>query len=973
MDTLRSFSMSTNEKTGVELGKTIYNKIKPLETSKNNIDRATENAKINLTEELGENVQNKLLSFSNFENEPEGVEEKSRLNNKPSISNNDEPKELNVSVPNTFSNTVICDTIAKFYCTCIYENLRHSDWQPCQSNKENNFGTASACSPASISFLANTKQNNSFSYKNIFLTVDSSIANEKHCFDCNNSKVIALKPASRHCLPLYNLGHSFFHNYQKMSDFMKLENSRNIVQDVLSSQISDCTSPESKIAVKDLIEKLLKIQSYINNDSYGKQQLFLTLQKMGTVTRECLNSNLDSGVKYTLNNSSESAFSSTNKLLVYPKISIDIKEKQKNSINQINNNISFQLFEECNKHVVIENDFSKSTEFFKSQKDEVPKHLASKTNLSLVGTSYTMNLSNQLHETLTYEQSAGNAQAFLKHKHLLSDRIIAESTAREKKSLNSLSRDIKVNETVIPAPQNEMNKPLIDSGYTQSNTFEATIDISKTYTALIGNITDQTFKIKPSAALKSLSHALSKRIPVTNSFPQKVSSESFIVDNSYDCTVQNCNLSLESQIVFQYPPLTGTIENIVEAKLFSNCNNSFPLFKGVDKCYHNSFFLSDVNENISCNPLKGKTRSVDINGRLAGEQQLFVTLSKPNTYVKSDPCKQVQKQLLERKSKSKFTHLSSQEIPIKPLLNTTEFNQEISNVNNLSRNEGALACLNKKKCDEFDRVEVSETLNCNSLLFQTEFSSSSSDELTNNTTASNKITLDKTIQLGGDTLDAEYFDDDIDKAIDKSMKKYASFTCDKGILATPDTSDKSSQTDKTCDERQISYKRGLNFEGEDFRPSKSKRTKTYHDNSKSSNFPSFERVRTSSLTELMSCGIKYDLNSSNSCINLNGSDKCINFKDDCTRTENNVLPIISKDSSLTINEDTKYGVNKDTVYGENSNLNDEFSLYDEEMDVEDELNWSKDSKEINDSDRDFSDHKVPVVEEVSRTELVKSK
>lgn len=792
MDTFRSFSLSTNEKIGVELGKTFNSKIKPFETSKNNID--TEKAQINSTKELGEKVQQKLLSFPNFrfcklfENEPEGFEERSRCNNKPSTSKNVEPKDSNVSVDNVSSNTVICDTIAKLNCTWIDENRHSGHWQPCQSNKENIVSFASAFSPDSVSFLADAKQNdNSFYYKNNVMNSDSSIVNEKHCFDCNNSKQITLKLASRHGLPLNNLGHSFFYNYQKLSNYVKLENSRNIVEEVLSSQISVCTSPESKIAVRDLIEKLLKRQSYISNDSFGKQKC-------------------------------------------------------------------------C-----------------------------------------TMNLFHQFGETQIYEQSAGNAQAFLKHTLPLSDTMIAISTAREKKSLISLSRDIKVSETVISASQIEMNKSLVNSDNTQLQICEVTIDKSKNYTALIENITDQTFKIEPSEDLKPLSHhTLSKLI--TNIFPQEGSSESFIEDSNSDCIVQNCNLSLENQIVVQYPPLPGTMENTVEAKLLSNCNNNFRFFKGVDKC-HTSFVQFEVNT----------------------------------------------------------------------FLNTMKFSQEVLNVNDLSRNEGALDRLNKIKCDVFDHVEVSETLNCKNLFFQTELStSSSSDEPTNNITASKKIMLDKTIQPNGDTLDAEYSDDDIDKAIDESIKKYARFTCDKGVLATPDTSDKSSQTDKTCQERQISCKRCLNFEGEDFRPSKSKRTKTYNENRKNSKFSSCEQVSTSSLTELMSPGIKYDFSSNKSCINLNGSNESINCKDYCTRPENNVLQIISKDLSQTINEDMKYNVNMDTLYGENNNLNDEFSLYDEEMDVEDESNWSKDSKEINESDYDLSDHKVPVVEG-ERTELVKSK
>lgn len=864
MDTFRSFSLSTNEKIGVELGKTFNNNMKPFETSKNNID--TEKAQIISTKELGENVQHKLLSFPNFsfcklfEHEPEGFEERSRCNNKPSTSKNVEPKDFNVSVDNVSSNTVICDTIAKLNCTWINENRHSGHWQPCQSNKENIVSFASAFSPASVSFLADANQNdNSFYYKNNVMNSDSSIVNEKHCFDCNNSKQITLKLASRHCLPLNNLGHSFFYNYQKLSDYVKLENSWNIVQELLSSQISVCTSPESKIAVRDLIEKLLKRQSYISNDSFGKQ-------------------------KY------------------------------------------------C-----------------------------------------TMNLFHQLGETQIYEQSAGNAQAFLKHKLPLSDTMIAISTAREKKSLISLSRDIKVNATVISAPQIEMNKSLVNSDDTQLQQIcEVTIDKSKNNTALIENITDQTFKIEPSEDLKPLSHhTLSKFM--TNIFPQEGSTESFIEDSNSDCIVQNCNISLENQIVVQYPPLPGTMENTVEAKLLSNYNNNFPFFKGVDKC-HTSFVQFKVDENVFCNPSDRKN-SIDINERLASEWQLFVTLSKTNTYVKNDPCKhlEVQKQLIEGKSKSKFTHLSSRETLNKTCLNTIKCSQEVLNVNDLLRNEGALDRLNKIKCDVFDRVEVSETLNCNNLFFQTELStSSSSDEPTNDITASNKIILDKTIQPNGDTLYAEYFDDDIDKAIDESIKKYARFTCDKGVLATPDTSDKSSQTDKTCQERQISCKRCLNFEGEDFRPSKSKRTKTYHDNSKNSKFSSCELVGTSSLTELMSPGIKYDFSSNKSCINLNGSNERINFKDHCTRPENNVLQIISKDLSLAINEDMKYNVNMGTLYGENSNLNDEFSLYNEEMDVEDESNWSKDSKEIHESDYDLSDHKVPVVEG-ERTELVKSK
>lgn len=833
MDTFRSFSLSTNEKIGDELGKTFNNKMNSFETSKNNID--TEKAQINSTKELGENVQHKLLSFPNFsfcklfENEPEGFEERSRCNNKPSTSINVEPKDFNVSVDNVSSNTVICNTVSKLNCTWINENSGH--WQPCQSNKENIFSFASAFSPASVSFLADANQNeNSFYYKNNVMNSDSSIVNKKHCFDCNNSKQITLKLASQHCLPLNNLGHSFFYNYQELSDYVKLENSRNIVEEVLSSQISVCTSPESKIAVRDLIEKLLKRQSYISNDSFGKQ-------------------------KY------------------------------------------------C-----------------------------------------TMNLFHQLGETQIYEQSAGNAQAFLKHKLPLSDTMIAISTGREKKSLISLSRDIKVNETVISAPQIEMNKSLVNSDDTQLQQIcEVTIDKSKNNTALIENITDQTFKIEPSEDLKPLSHHTLSKL-MTNIFPQEGSSESFIEDSNSDCIVQNCNL-----------------------------NNNFSFFKGVDKC-HTSFVQFEVDENVFCNPSDDKN-SIDINGRLASEWQLFVTLSKTNTYVKSDPCKhlEVQKQLIEGKSKSKFTHFSNRETPNKTFLNTMKFSQEVLNINDLSKNEGALDRLNKIKCDVFDHVEVSETLNCNNLFFQTELStSSSSDEPTNDITASNKIILDKTIQPNGDTLDAEYFDDDIDKAIDESIKKYARFTCDKGVLATPDTSDKSSQTDKTCQERQISCKRCLNFEGEDFRPSKSKRTKTYHDNSKNSKFSSCQLVGTSSLTELMSPGIKYDFSSNKSCINLNGSNERINFKDHCTRPENNVLQIISKDLSLTINEDMKYNVNMGTLYGENSNLNDELSLYDEEMDVEDESNWSKDSKEIHESDYDLSDHKVPVVEG-ERTELVKSK
>lgn len=861
-NTFRSFSLSTNKKVGVDSGKKLNNKMKPFETSKNNID--TEKAQTNSIKELGENAQHKLLSFPNisfcklFENEPEGFEERSWCNNKPSTSKNVEPKDFNVSVDNVSSNTVICDTIAKLNCTWINENRHSGHWQPCQSNKENIVSFASAFSPALVSFLADAKQNdNSFYYKNNVMNSDSSIVNKKHCFDCDNSKQITLKLASRHCLLLNNFGHSFFYNYQKLSDYMKLENSRNIVEEVLSSQISVCTSPEYKIAVRDLIEKLLKRQSYISNDSFGKQKC-------------------------------------------------------------------------C-----------------------------------------TMNLFHQLGGTQIYEQSAGNAQAFLKHKLPLSDSVIAISTAREKKSLINLSRDIKVNETVIFAPQIEMNKSLVNSDDIQLQICEVTIDKSKNYTALIENITDQTFKIEPSENLKPLSHHTLSKL-MTNIFPQEGSSESFIEDSNSDYLVQNCNLSLENQIVVQYPPLPGTMENTVEAKLLSSCNNNFPFFKGVDKC-HTSFVQFEVDENVFFNPSNGKN-SIDINGRLASEWQLFVTLSKTNTYVKSDPCKhlEVQKQLIEGKSKSKFTRFSIRETPNKTFLNTMKFSQEVLNVNDLSRNEGALDRFNKIKCDVFDHVEVSETLNCNNLFFQTELSTSStSDEPTNDITASNKIILDKTIQPNGDTLDAEYFDDDIDKAIDESIKKYARFTCDKGVLATPDTSDKSSQTDKTCQERQISCKRCLNFEGEDFRPSKSKRTKTYHDNSKNSKFSSCQLVGTSSLTELMSPGIKYDFSSNKSCINLNGSNERINFKDHCTRPENNVLQIISKDLSLTINEDMKYNVNMGTLYGENSNLNDEFSLYDEEMDVEDESNWSKDSKEIHESDYDLSDHKVPVVGE--RTELVKSK
>lgn len=863
MDTFRSFSLSTNEKIGVELGKTFNNKMKPFETSKNNID--TEKAQINSTKELGENVQHKLLSFPSFsfcklfENEPEGFKERSRCNNTPSTSKNVEPKDFNVSVDNVSSNIVICDTIAKLNCIGINENRHYDHWQPCQSNKENIISFASAFSPALVSFLADAKQNdNSSYYKNNVINSYSSIVNKKHCFDCNNSKQITLKLASRHCLPLNNLGHSFFYNYQKLSDYVKLENSRNMVEGVLSSQISVCTSPESKIAVRDLIEKLLKRQSYISNDSFGKQKC-------------------------------------------------------------------------C-----------------------------------------TMNLFHQLGGTQIYEQSAGNAQAFLKHKLPLSDTTIAISTAREKKSLISLNRDIKVNATVISAPQIEMNKSFVNYDNTQLQICEVIIDKSKNYTALIEIITDQTFKIEPSEDLKLLSHQTLSKL-MTNIFPQEGSSESFIEDSNSDCIVQNCNLSLENQIVVQYPPLPGTMENTVDAKLVSNCNNNFPFFKGVDKC-HTSFVQFEVDENVFCNPSNGKN-SIDINGRLASEWQLFVTLSKTNTYVKSDPCKhlEVQKQLIKGKSKSKFIYFSSQETPNKTFLNTMKFSQEVLNVNDRSRNEGALDCLNKIKCDVFDHVEVSETLNCNNLFFQTELStSSSSDEPTNDITASNKIMLDKTIQPNGDTLDAEYFDDDIDKAIDESIKKYARFTCDKGVLATPDTSDKSSQTDKSCQESQISCKRCLNFEGEDFRPSKSKRTKTYHDNSKNSKFLSCELVGTSSLTELMSPGIKYDFSSNKSCINLNGSNERIIFKDHCTRPENNVLQIISKDLSQTIKEDVKYNVNMGTLYGENSNLNDEFSLYDEEMDVEDESNWSKDSKEIHESDYDLSDHKVPVVEG-ERTELVKSK
>lgn len=861
MDTFRSFSLSTNEKI-VELGKIFNNEIKPFETSKNNLD--TEEAQINSTKELGENVQHKLLSFPNFsfcklfENEPEAFEERSRCNNKPSTSKNVEPKDFNVSVENVSCNTVICDAIAKLNCTWINENRHSGHWQPCQSNKENIVSFASAFSPTSVSFLDDAKQNdNSFYYKNNVMNSDSSIVNEKHCFDCNNSKQITLKLASRHCLPLNNLGHSLFYNYQKLTDHVKLENSRNIVEEVLSSQLSVCTSPESKIAVRDFIEKLLKRQSYISNDSFEKQKC-------------------------------------------------------------------------C-----------------------------------------TMNLFHQLGGI--YEQSAGNAQAFLKHKLPLSDTMIAISTAREKKSPISLSRVIKVNETVFSALQIEMNKSLVNSDDTQLQICEVTgIDKSKNYTALIENITDQTFKIEPSEDLKPLSdHTLFKLM--INSFPQEGSSESFIEDSNSDCIVQNCNPSLENQIVVQYPQLPGTMENTVEAKLLSNYNNNFPFFKGVDKC-HTSFVQFEVDENVFCNPSNGKN-SIDINGRLASEWQLFVTLSKTNTYTKSDPCKhlEVQKQLIEGNSKSKFTNFSNQETPNKTFLNTMKFSQDVLNVNDLSRNEGALDRLNKIKCDVFNHVEVSETLNCNNVFFQTELStSSSSDEPANNITASNKIMLDKTIQPNGDTLDAEYFDDDIDKAIDESIKKYARFTCDKGVLATPDTSDKSSQTDKTCQERQISCKRCLNFEGEDFRPSKSKRTKTYHDNSKNSKFSSCEQVGTSSLTELMSPGIKYDFSSNKGCINLNRSNERINFKDHCTRPENNVLQIISKNLSLTINEDMKYNVNQGTLYGESSNLNDEFSLYDEEMDVEDESNWSKDSKEILESDYDLSDHKVPVVEG-ERTELVKSK
>lgn len=916
--------MSTKEKTGIELGKTLYNKMEPLETSKDNID--TENSKNNLTEELGENIQYKLLSFPNvsfcktIENELEA------------ISKNAVPNKLNMPVENASSKTDICDTIAELNCTWANEN-KHSDLQPYQSNKENIVGIASTFSPASISFLANAKLNdNSLSYNKNVLNLNSIMANEKP---------------------------------------MKLEYSRNIVKYVLSSQISVSTSPGSKIAVGELIEQLLKRQSH---DLFGKQKCCKKLNspKMGIVSKECLlYSNLDSGVKYTLNNKTENVLSSTNKLLVHPETYIDIKEKQKKTINQ--RNVIFQLFEECNKDV-IENDLSKSTEFLKNHHNAISNNLdlAPKTNLSLVGSSCKMNLFDQLGETPTYEQSAGNALTFLKHKLLLSDTMIVNSTAIENKTL---SREIEVSETVISAShnQNEMNKPLVDFDHTQLlQSCEVTINSSQNNAALIGNVTDQTLKIKPCAEFKSLRNLQNQNLTlsklITNILPPKVSSESVIGDISCDCTVQGCNLSIENQIAVQYPPLPGTMENTVEAKLLPNCNNNFSFFKGLDKCYHNSFCQFEVNKNI-CNPSKGKI-SIDINGRLASEQ---LTLSNTNTYVKSVPCNQleVQKPLLEGKSK----YISSQKVPNKPLLNTVELSQGISNVNHRSRIEGALACLKKKQCDVFDHVEVFETKKCNNLLFQTEFFiSSTSDEQTNSTTASNTITSDKTIQLDDDTLDAEYFDDDIDKAIDESMKKYASFTCDKGVLATPDTSDKSSQTDKTSKEGQLSCKRCLNFEGEDFRPSKFKRTKTYHGNSKISKFSSCEQVGPSSLTELMSRGIKYDSNLNINCINLNDSNKCTNFKDDFTRTKNNVLQIISKDSSLTITQGMKENIDMDTLCGGNSNLNDEFSLYDEEMDVEDELNWSKDSKEIYKNDSDPSDHKVPVVEEeVARTELVKSK